>query len=268
MSRETAGLCPALLRQALHRRPPGGCHDRWQRGNCQQDEHRVYRREQNKCDDKAQDPPQGGKQRHVHVVEHEYLVPQHREAVEIRGPFLMGDRADRCLQPRDVRFECDGHLVAEPPLHARADRAQYPCGGGRNPQTHRRQDDERAPLFQHALPEKHQPQRQERVRESRELRECERYEHEPRLVPVSEDAQPPHRRQRRWQRVDGPFRGRHTSRPAPRRRRRTAAPADRTSFDSGHAVPSIRRASRARRLCRAPARRFGRRAGRWRTGAK
>ena len=42
------------------------------------------------------------------------------------------------LQPRHVGLERDGHLVAEAPLHARADRAQKPgCGGryaqGRSP---------------------------------------------------------------------------------------------------------------------------------------
>src|SRR2546427_6701577 len=31
----------------------------------------------------AEDPPAGGEQRHVHVVEHEDLVAQHREAIEV-----------------------------------------------------------------------------------------------------------------------------------------------------------------------------------------
>ena len=42
--------------------------------NGQQDERRVNRREQRRCHAQPQDPPEGGKQRHVHVVEHEHLI--------------------------------------------------------------------------------------------------------------------------------------------------------------------------------------------------
>ena len=62
-------------------------------------------REQHDGDTEAQDPTRGREYRHVHVVEHEGLLAQHREAVEVLGPLMMGDRDNRCLQPRHVRLE-------------------------------------------------------------------------------------------------------------------------------------------------------------------
>ena len=104
---------------------------------------------------------------------------------------------------RDVRLERDRHLVAEAPLHARADGAQEP---GRRRRTRRgRSPQPRAaagPMLEHAVAEQHQPQREQRVGQRRELRQHERRQHQPRLVPVAELAQPPHRRQRRRQRRD------------------------------------------------------------------
>ena len=41
-----------------------------------------------------QDPAAGREQRHVHVVEHEHLVAQHGEPVEILGPLLVRDGRD------------------------------------------------------------------------------------------------------------------------------------------------------------------------------
>ena len=40
------------------------------------------------------------------------------EAIEIFGAFLMGDGGDGCLQLGDMRFERDGHPVAEAALDA------------------------------------------------------------------------------------------------------------------------------------------------------
>jgi hypothetical protein len=80
-------------------------------------------------DDQTQNPTARRKHRHVHVVQHEHLVPQHVEQIEIVGPLLMRNRRHRGLQPRDVRLEGDGHLVAEAALHARADGAEEPCRG-------------------------------------------------------------------------------------------------------------------------------------------
>ena len=45
-------------------------------------------------DAEAQDPAAGGEERHVHVVEHEDLVAQHGEPVEVLGPLLVGDGRD------------------------------------------------------------------------------------------------------------------------------------------------------------------------------
>src|SRR5438874_6319589 len=33
--------------------------------------------------------------RHVHVVEHEHLIAQHREAIEVLGTLVVGDARDR-----------------------------------------------------------------------------------------------------------------------------------------------------------------------------
>ena len=92
------------------------------------------------------------------MIEHEHLIAQHREAIEIVGPLVMRDRRDRGLQARDVRFERDRHAIAEPPLHAGADDAEEPGGGGGHADADRGGLDERGPLFDHALTEQHQPQ--------------------------------------------------------------------------------------------------------------
>ena len=60
-----------------------------------------------------------------------------------------------------------------------------------------------AGLIEHALAEQHQPQREQRIGQRRHQRQHERHEHQPRLVTIAELAQPPHRRQRRRQRLDG-----------------------------------------------------------------
>ena len=79
-----------------------------------------------------QDPAQGGKQRHVHVVEHEDLVAQHGQAVEVFRPLLVGDRRHRGLEARHVGLEGDRDLVAKAALHPGADGAHKPGRGGRN----------------------------------------------------------------------------------------------------------------------------------------
>ena len=75
---------------------------------------------------KTKDPPGHREDGHIHVVQHEHLVAQHRDSIEVLGDLLMRDRYDARLQPGDVRFERDRHLVAESALDARADRAQEP----------------------------------------------------------------------------------------------------------------------------------------------
>ena len=79
-------------------------------------------------DTQPENPSARGKHRHVHMVEHEHLISQHGEPIEIIGPFVMGNGRDRRLQSGDVRFECYRHLVAKAPLHPGADRSQDPRG--------------------------------------------------------------------------------------------------------------------------------------------
>ena len=111
--RHRTGAAPAgwparpLLGGALHARPPRGGEHRRQREHRQQRQRRVNRHQQRHRHAEPQDPAAGGEQRHVHVVEHEDLVAQHREPVEVFGAFVMLDRGHRRLQPGHVRFERD-----------------------------------------------------------------------------------------------------------------------------------------------------------------
>ena len=135
---EAVGLRAALLGDALDRGPPRRREHGRQREHGEQHERRMDRHEQRDRHAEPQDPPAGGEHRHVHVVEHEHLVAQHREPIEVVGALLVRDGRDRRLQPGDVRFERDRDLVAEAALHARADRAQEPGRRGRDAEADRR----------------------------------------------------------------------------------------------------------------------------------
>ena len=200
--RQAVGLRAALLGVALDRRPPRRRQHRRQREHREQHQRRVDRHQQRDRDAEPQDPAAGGEQRHVHVVEHEHLVAQHRQPVEVLGPLLVRDGRDRRLQPGDVRLERDRHLVAEAALHARADRAEEPGRRRRHAEADRRAPHQAAVVLEHAVAEQLEPQREQRVGQRGEQRQHERREHQPRLVAVAELAQPPHRRQRRRQGVD------------------------------------------------------------------
>ena len=102
--------------------------DRRQREDREQHQRRMNRREQGDRHAEPQDPAGGREDRHVHVVEDEDLVAQHREPIEIVGALVVRDGRDRGEQPRDVRFQGDRHLVAEPALEAGADGAEEPGG--------------------------------------------------------------------------------------------------------------------------------------------
>ena len=126
---EAVGLGATLLGDALDRRAPCGREHRGQREHCQQHQRGMDRGQQRHGDAESQDPAAGGKQRHVHVVQHEHLVAQHGEAIEVVRAFLVGNGGHRGLQARDVGFEGNGHPVAEAALHAGADGAQEPRRG-------------------------------------------------------------------------------------------------------------------------------------------
>ena len=99
----------------------------------------------------AQDPPQGREQRHVHVVQHEHLVAQHGQAIEVLGPLMVGHRDHRGLQPGHMRLKRDGHLVAESALYAGADGAQKPGRRRRHAQAYSRDLDPGDAMLQHAF---------------------------------------------------------------------------------------------------------------------
>ncbi len=202
MPRQPAGLGAAFLCGALDRRPPGGREHRGHGEQRQQHQRGMDRHQQGYRHAEAQDPPERREQGHVQVVEHEDLIAEHREAVEIIRPLVMGDGPHGCLQAGDVRFERDGDLVAKAPLYPGADRAQEPGRGGRDPQSDGRRADEAGPPGSHALSQQHQPHREQRVRQRRELRENEGPRHQARFVPEPEPGEPPHRCQRRRQVID------------------------------------------------------------------
>ena len=122
------------------------------------------------------------------------------EAIEVVRPLLVRDGRDRRLQPGDVRLERDRHLVAEAALHARADRAQEP---GRRRRHAERRSPRRAARGAVAAstpsPSSLSHSASSASGSAASSASDERRQHQPRLVPVAELAQPPHRRQRRRQ---------------------------------------------------------------------
>ena len=122
----------AFFRGTFDAGTPSRCEHRRQRKDDQQRQRRMNRIKQHHGHAEAQDPAAGGKQRHVHVVEHEDLVAQHRQPIEVFGPLVVLNGGDRGLQPRDVRFQRNRHPVTKTPLRTVADHAQKP---GRRPQT-------------------------------------------------------------------------------------------------------------------------------------
>ena len=176
----------------------------------QQHQHRVHGRQQGHGDGQAEDPASGGEHRHVHVVEREDLLAEHRQAVQVLGPLLMRDRRDVCLQPRDVGLQRDRHLVAEAALHPGGDGHHQPGGDGGDCERDDRELQQARLMLEQPFAEQLEPDREQRIRHRRDQGEDERGAHEGRLVAIAEPAQPPHRGQR----------GGQACRRAPRRVRR------------------------------------------------
>jgi hypothetical protein len=83
---------------------------------------------------------------------------------------VVSDGRDRCLKPRDVRFEGDRYFVAEAPLHSGADGAEQPRRGGGEAQADGGRNLETGSPFDDATAEQHEPQRKQGVGQRRELR--------------------------------------------------------------------------------------------------
>ena len=122
----------ALVRLPFDPGPPCRREHRRHREDGEQRERRMNRHEQRNRHPQAQDPRAGRKQRHVHVIEHEDLVAQDRQPVQVLAALLVGDGGDRRQQSGDVRLECNRHLVAKPALHSDADGLKKPGGRGRD----------------------------------------------------------------------------------------------------------------------------------------
>ena len=182
----------------------------------------MNRHQQRNRHAQPQDPPTGRKERHVHVVQHEHLIPQDGQTVEILAPLLVRDGGDRREQRRDVRLERNRHLVAEPALDPDADGLEKPGGSGRHAEREHGQPDARPVATERSLAEQLEPVGQQRVGQRRQQHERERRDDHRRLVPVAELAQAPHRGERRREIVARRRRflrrGRHRlSLPRPRR---------------------------------------------------
>ena len=280
------GLRAGLLGRPFHGWPPGGRNHRRQREQHQHGQRRMHGHQP--CDGhaQAQNPAAGAEQRHVHVVEHEDLVAQDGQAVEIVGAFVVFHRGHARLQRRHVRFQGDGHAVAEASLRAVADDAQHPGGSGGERQAEGGDVDVGGSPAEQAVGQLHQQPGQQRIGQRRQQGEREGDDDQRRFGAVAALHRPPHRGQGGRQvveaRVGRSRRGRFRSagfharcrlasrghRGIPLRLRRSAGLAGRTSSGSARRAPSTRRGCRVRRRGRSPARRCGRRGARWRSGAK
>ena len=165
MSREASRLGATFLREPLDARPPRRRQDRGHRKQGEKNQRRMYRHQECDRHAKPQDPTARREQRHVHVIQHEHLIAQDRQPIEILRTFLVRNRRHARLKPSDVRFESDRHLVAEATLDAGADRAKKPCGRCGDTQTDRRCGHESGRVIEHAFAEEHQPERDQRIRQ-------------------------------------------------------------------------------------------------------
>ena len=193
VAREPRRLRATLLGDTFHRRAPRRGQHRGQRKYRQKSERWMDRHQQHNRDRQPENPPAGREDRHVHVVEHEDLVPQDREPVEVLGALVVGDRRHRRLQLRHMRFERNRHLVAKPTLNPHAHRFEEPRARRRQ-----READGCRTELPHGQP--HQPEGQQGIGQRGDERQHEGGQHQPGLVTVPEPAEPPHRRQGRRQR--------------------------------------------------------------------
>jgi hypothetical protein len=186
VSRQPVTLRSFLLGGALDRWPPARRQHCGNGEHGQKQERGMNRRQQRHGYAQAQDPPQGGKQRHVHVVQDEYLVAQHRQAVEIFRTLVVRDRFHRCLQPGHMGFKRDGHLVAEAALHPGAEGAQKPgCRGG-DTEADGRDLDPGDAVLEHAFTQQPQPQGEQGIGQRGQLRQDEGRDHQAGLMAIAQ----------------------------------------------------------------------------------
>jgi hypothetical protein len=133
------------------------------------------------------------------VIEHEDLITEDREAIQIVGTLVMLERRDRRLQPCDMRLERHRHAIAKAPLRAIADDAEDPRAGRRRTEPERGGVDEQAVAAERAVCEQLEPHREQRVGERCQQRQPERDDEQQRLRIVAAPERAPHRRERRRQ---------------------------------------------------------------------
>ena len=194
VAREAVERRGPLLGHALdagppHRRQRGG---RGEHG--QQDERRMNRHQQANRHGEPNDPPARREHRHVHVVEDEHLIPEHREPVEIVRTLLVRNCRHGRLELRHVRLERDRHPVAEPPLEPRAHGAQEPRRRRGDSQRECRDTQQADVPLQQSFADQFEPECEQSIRKGHQQRQRERDEHQPGLEAIAQLAQPPHGR--------------------------------------------------------------------------
>jgi hypothetical protein len=102
---EAIGSGAPLLDLPLHPGSPARREHGGQGERQQQHQRRMHDDQQHEGDAEAQHPAAGGEQRHVHVVEHEHLIAQHGEAIEIVGALVVGHEVapTPAAPPRGIR---------------------------------------------------------------------------------------------------------------------------------------------------------------------
>jgi hypothetical protein len=85
VTRESVEGRRVFLRYALDPGTPGRRDHRRQREYQEERQRGMHRDEEHDRDGEAENPPRHREHRHVHVVENEYLVAEHRDPVEASG---------------------------------------------------------------------------------------------------------------------------------------------------------------------------------------
>ena len=153
------------------------------------------------------DPADGAEQRHVHVVQHEHLVAQHGETVEVVASLLQLEPGDRGLQGGDVRLQGDGHPVAEAPGQSVVDHPEQPAERRRRGHRPEHGEDHRPVAVGEPVGQQREPEREQRIRHRRKQGDGDHHDDQSRLVGVADLAQPPHGREGGRQVVGGLRRG-------------------------------------------------------------
>ena len=111
------------------------------------------------------DPADGAEQRQVHVVQHEHLIAQHGEAVEVVAPLLQFQTGDRGLQGGHVGLQSDRHPVAEAAGQPVVDDPEQPAEGRRRGHRPEHRENHRSVAVGQPVGQQLEPEREQRIRD-------------------------------------------------------------------------------------------------------